>query len=152
MKKIKEFLVYIISLPSFNLKFGIAFVIAILFQFTGIAQQQWTPLDPSNIAQLKPAKQSSVHNGGAANRAVDGNTDGNWGAISVTHTQGEDSPWWEVNLLLRYISPWPNQIIPLKHSGILSTNFDFPIIPLIPPYFHVPSRFLRNEITLLCCF
>ena len=102
MKTIKEFLVYIISLPSFNLKFGIAFVIAILFQFTGIAQQQWTPLDPSNIAQLKPAKQSSVHNGGAANRAVDGNTDGNWGAISVTHTQGEDSPWWEVNLLAKY--------------------------------------------------
>lgn len=85
----------------FSIKYLFVFSI-LLTQFMGSAQQQWTPLDPSNIAQLKPAKQSSVHEGGAANRAVDGNTNGNWGSISVTHTQGEDSPWWEVDLLAQY--------------------------------------------------
>ena len=80
----------------------ILFVIFLWIPLTLFAQQQWTSLDPSNIAQFKPTKQSSVHDGGAANRAVDGNTNGNWGAVSVTHTQGEENPWWEVNLLAEY--------------------------------------------------
>lgn len=66
---------------------------------TLVAQPQWSIADPNNIAQFKPTKQSSVFEVAHSNRAVDGNTDGNWGNRSVFHTNGSDQPWWEVNLL-----------------------------------------------------
>jgi alpha-L-fucosidase 2 len=55
---------------------------------------------PVNVAAGKPASQSSEGYGGVASRAVDGNTDGNWGAGSVTHTAaaGSPEPWWQVDL------------------------------------------------------
>lgn len=49
-----------------------------------------------NLALGKPATQSSTDWGGVASRAVDGNTDGNWGSGSVTHTA--DPGWWQVDL------------------------------------------------------
>jgi F5/8 type C domain len=54
---------------------------------------------PTNVAKGKTAKQSSpgVYDGPAA-RAVDGNTSGDWSANSVTHTDDESNPWWEVDL------------------------------------------------------
>lgn len=57
--------------------------------------------DPSttNLAFAKEARQSSTAYGGDASRAVDGNTDGNFGHNSVTHTsEGGNNPWWEVDL------------------------------------------------------
>lgn len=51
-----------------------------------------------NVAYGQPVKQSSVHRGGAPELAVDHNTDGNWAAGSVTHTEKEIGPWWEVDL------------------------------------------------------
>jgi hypothetical protein len=54
-----------------------------------------TPASISNLARGKTATQSSMPSWGTpASRAVDGNTDGN----SVTHSDLEDSPWWEVDL------------------------------------------------------
>jgi hypothetical protein len=41
-----------------------------------------------NVAKGKSATQSTTSSGGVASRAVDGNTNGNYGAASVTHTQG----------------------------------------------------------------
>ncbi|MFT3766207.1 MAG: discoidin domain-containing protein [Minicystis sp.] len=55
-------------------------------------------LDTSNLALGKPTSQSSVAVDGVPARAVDGNTDGNWGASSVTHTNTEAQPWWKVDL------------------------------------------------------
>ena len=46
----------------------------------------------------KVASQSSTDFGGAASRAVDGSTDGNWNAGSVTHTAKQDYPWWQLDL------------------------------------------------------
>jgi hypothetical protein len=43
--------------------------------------------------------QSSTLVGADAGRAVDGVTDGNWAAASVTHTNKELEAWWEVDLL-----------------------------------------------------
>lgn len=63
------------------------------------AQPQWSSYDPTDIAQFKPTKQSSVFEVAGSARAVDGNTDGNWGNRSVIHSNGSDQPWWEVNLL-----------------------------------------------------
>ncbi len=51
-----------------------------------------------NIARGKKARQSSTAFGGDPNRAIDGNTDGQWGKNSVTHTNDERSAWWEVDL------------------------------------------------------
>ena len=46
-----------------------------------------------NVAPKGVATQSSTDHGGDARRAIDGNTNGDWGRGSITHTQeGEDGP------------------------------------------------------------
>ena len=52
----------------------------------------------SNLAQGKPAAASSLGWGGAPERAVDGNTDGNYANNSVSHTQADAQAWWQVDL------------------------------------------------------
>ena len=52
-----------------------------------------------NVAKKKSATQSSIGFGGSADRAVDGNTDGNYHNNSVSHTEiGGTNAWWEVDL------------------------------------------------------
>ncbi|MDQ8195646.1 discoidin domain-containing protein [Coraliomargarita sp. SDUM461004] len=52
-----------------------------------------------NIALNKAVSQSTTVYGGIAERAVDGNTNGDYNAQSVTHTKTDDAnPWWEVDL------------------------------------------------------
>ncbi len=52
-----------------------------------------------NVALKGKAKQSSTAFAGDAKRAIDGNTNGVYfEGNSVTHTNTEDSPWWEVDL------------------------------------------------------
>jgi hypothetical protein len=52
-----------------------------------------------NIARNGKAKQSSTSNGGAASRAIDGRTDGDYGSGTLTHSREDsDHPWWEVDL------------------------------------------------------
>jgi len=50
--------------------------------------------------RLDRVRQSSTAHGGAAERAIDGNKDSNWGSNSCTHTNstGETDPWWQVDL------------------------------------------------------
>ncbi len=57
-------------------------------------------LSAPNLALGKPASQSSMYTGGGgeAARAVDGNTHGNWNGGSVTHTDNQLQPWWQVDL------------------------------------------------------
>ena len=52
----------------------------------------------TNLALGKTATQSSTYLSGVASRGVDGNTDGNWANNSVTHTNNEYQPWWQVDL------------------------------------------------------
>ncbi len=51
-----------------------------------------------NIAQGKPARQSSNNNEGNAALAVDGRRDGRFERGSVTHTDNQPGAWWEVDL------------------------------------------------------
>ncbi|MEZ6117944.1 MAG: DUF1553 domain-containing protein [Pirellulaceae bacterium] len=51
-----------------------------------------------NMAADGQASQSSTAYGGSPQRAIDGNTDGNYDANSVTHTDTESDPWWELDL------------------------------------------------------
>ena len=56
-------------------------------------------LDPlENIALGKRVSQSSTAFDGDASRAVDGKTDGDFGHQSVTHTNFQSKPWWQVDL------------------------------------------------------
>ena len=51
-----------------------------------------------NVALKKKASQSSTDFGGAAARAVDGNTDGSYSSNTQTHTTSQNNPFWEVDL------------------------------------------------------
>jgi glucose/arabinose dehydrogenase/azurin len=55
--------------------------------------------DGQNIARSGKATQSSTSNGGSADRAIDGRTDGSFGSGTQTHSiENENNPWWEVDL------------------------------------------------------
>ena len=69
-------------------------------QVFGEASQE--PTD-DNLAQGQPVTQSTTAFGGAASRAVDGNTNGGFRAGSVTHTASNgNNPWWRVDLGASY--------------------------------------------------
>jgi hypothetical protein len=53
---------------------------------------------PGNLAQGKTATESSIGAGAVASRAVDGNADGVFANGSVSHTNLEPGPWWQVDL------------------------------------------------------
>jgi hypothetical protein len=51
-----------------------------------------------NIALGKPTTQSSIAYNGHPSRAVDGNTSGQYGDKTVSHTDFQSAPWWRVDL------------------------------------------------------
>ena len=51
-----------------------------------------------NIATSGKATQSSTDYAGPPEYAIDGNTDGQYEKMSVTHTEVSDNPWWELDL------------------------------------------------------
>ena len=55
-----------------------------------------------DLTGLTPT-QTSVHGGGVPERAVDGDTNGNWGGNSCTHTSSANNPWWRVQLPGRHM-------------------------------------------------
>lgn len=54
--------------------------------------------ETENVAPQGTATQSSVAFGGPAAHANDGNTSGDFGQKTVTHTATETDPWWQVDL------------------------------------------------------
>ena len=52
----------------------------------------------NNVAVKGKASQSSQYQGAAASRVNDGNTNGDYNAQSVQHTESQDSPWVEIDL------------------------------------------------------
>jgi len=52
----------------------------------------------TNVAVKKIATQSSLYGEADASRAIDGNMDGNYYNNSVTHTNEDINPWWQVDL------------------------------------------------------
>lgn len=51
-----------------------------------------------NVATSGVATQSSTAHGGSASRAIDGNTSGNYGHGTVSHTRTSSSEWWRLVL------------------------------------------------------
>ncbi len=73
--------------------------------FTAIPLAQFDPpaaVFTENVAKGKSATQSSDFEGAVAARAVDGNTNGAYGAGSVSHTRSEANAWWQVDLGAQY--------------------------------------------------
>lgn len=56
------------------------------------------PQETLNLAKGKSAQQSSISFGGDAQRAIDGNTDGNYFNNSVSNTNTQPQAWWQVDL------------------------------------------------------
>ena len=53
----------------------------------------------TNVARRGRASQKNTAHGGDANRAIDGNTNGDYNAAGQTHTEeNTGKPWWEVDL------------------------------------------------------
>lgn len=61
-----------------------------------LASAAWAA--PVNVAQGKLTNQSSTFEASDSSRAVDGNTNGQYSAGSVAHTNLEAGAWWAVNL------------------------------------------------------
>lgn len=59
--------------------------------------EAYSPIGSTNVAQGRPATQSSTLFTTAA-AAVDGNTNGSFGNGSTTHTDHTFQPWWQVDL------------------------------------------------------
>ncbi|MGH1540719.1 MAG: discoidin domain-containing protein [Arenicella sp.] len=74
------------------------FYVRLVSQFGSQSSYDEIFLGLASLAQGKPAEQSSTYAAGAANRAVDGNTNGVWAQGSVTHTNNSTQPWWQVDL------------------------------------------------------
>jgi len=51
-----------------------------------------------NIAAGQPTSQSSIYGGADGSRAVDGRQTGQWASGSVTHTNADAAPYWQVDL------------------------------------------------------
>jgi RHS repeat-associated protein len=63
-----------------------------------LAEVQVIGTSGQNLALGKTASQSSTVLGATASRANDGNTDGNFADGSVSHTDFQNQPWWQVDL------------------------------------------------------
>jgi RHS repeat-associated protein len=63
-----------------------------------LAEVQVMGTSGQNLASGKPSVQSSTVLGATASRANDGNTDGNFADASVSHTDYQNQPWWQVDL------------------------------------------------------
>ncbi len=62
------------------------------------AEQALIPDASVNLARSRPTLQSSTTSDAGSERAVDGVTNGNFGGLSVTRTNFEAQPWWQVDL------------------------------------------------------
>ncbi|MDB6036143.1 MAG: Alpha-L-fucosidase, partial [Verrucomicrobiales bacterium] len=92
-------------------------------------------LDPSrpvmhyrNLALGGAATQSATAFGGAPERAIDGNTDGNFNGNSVTHTDSAAGAWWSVDLGASY--PIGYVSIYNRTDGLMGRLGDYNVILL----------------------
>lgn len=75
-----------------------------------------------NLATSGKAKQSSTDYGGTADRAIDGNTTGDYTKDSTTHTRRSNDPWWEVEL--KENSPVEKVVLWNRSDGNIHNRLD----------------------------
>src|SRR5450631_3688704 len=79
---------------------GVAFLLATALSFS-VGEVHAAAVE-RNWALHGAATQSSTAEGGDARRAIDGNTNGDWNVGSVTQTDQEVDPYWEIDLGASY--------------------------------------------------
>ena len=79
--------------PTHRLSFVLPILLIAIF---GVTQNSFA--QGTNVAEGKPATQSSTGFNGPAEKAVDGNTNGVHSKGSLSHTGEGEKPWWEVDL------------------------------------------------------
>jgi putative heme-binding domain-containing protein len=79
--------------------------------------------DGQNVARRGKATQKNTAYGGEAAKAIDGNTDGNYGKGGQTHSlEGTPDPWWEVDLSAEF--PIDSVMIYNRTDGELGKRLD----------------------------
>lgn len=69
------------------------------FGYLSLAEVEVLVRPPTNTVAVGVASQSSTNFGGEADRANDGNTDGDYGQLTVSHTAYQEQPWWQLDML-----------------------------------------------------
>ena len=84
----------------------------------------------TNVAPAGTATQSSVNWGGVPERAIDGDTNGAWGAGSQSHTvEDRADPWWEVDLGSE--QPIDSIVLWNRTDGTLGRRLDGYVVKLL---------------------
>ena len=79
--------------------FRLGFLSAVLLLAFGLSSYATADAQAgNNLAEGKATSQSTTRFGGNSARAVDGVTNGNFAAGSVTHTANQSESWWQVDL------------------------------------------------------
>jgi hypothetical protein len=85
-----------------------------------------------NYAQGHVATQSSTAYDGQANRAVDGNTNGDYTNNSISHTDFQANPWWQVDLsesrLIDKVEVWNRTDGSTERSNFYLIASDMPFV------------------------
>lgn len=114
-----------------------------------------------NVALGGSASQSTTGFGGLASRAIDGNTSGEWGDGSVSHTaRGDNNPWWEVDLgsgfQIESINIWnrtdccadrlnPFTVAVFDYSHVLIASLPWASTPSPSQLFAVPTNIALTQ-------
>lgn len=83
-----------------------------------------------NVALAGAASQSSMAHDAPAEKAIDGNADGDYySARSVTHTETQDDPWWQVDL--GGVQPLERVVIHNRTDNNLQSRLDGAVVRLL---------------------
>ena len=97
----------------------------------------------TNLARFAKASQSSTADGGTADRAIDGGVDGVFANGSVTLTQLEPSPWWQMNLGqqvdISYLNIWN------RFDALQDTLSNFDVFVSTSPFESTDIEVIRND-------
>ncbi|KAI8500095.1 hypothetical protein Bbelb_224120 [Branchiostoma belcheri] len=105
----------------------------------------------TNIARGRSAQQSSQLYGKSAERAVDGNLDGDYYGNSCTHTDMDHQPWWRLDL---GASKCVDRVVVTNRMDCCSDRLDGFKVGRIPnrripnrriPNGHIPNRHIPNR-------
>lgn len=124
--------------------FGLLLLLGLALTQTAMAQ-----FTEVNYAPAGTASASSEGYGGVATRGNDGNTDGNWGGNSVTHTLEDPGAFWEVVLeaaqTVGRVQVWFRTDCCFERNSDLqlviydNVYTELKRVPLVNPFYQTPS-------------
>ena len=131
--------------------------------FSSVKEKKTGKVVQTNVAKKGVARQSSDYRRSPAKRAIDGNKNGDFSKKSVTHTEEERNPWWEVDLKssqhLNRVVLWNRtdgktgkrlkryRVVGMNADRVPIWGFDSNVVPSPNREFKIPSAAadLRDE-------